>query len=637
MEKTRQGCQQRVMRESMRQYRYTLNGEQCTVHFPERGADLDGFERFAAQGHVLAYDHEGSGLQIFAPGHKLRLVQFGNRTDAWVLRADKFRDQIIWLLRQDRWFVCHNAVIDCMAADRHLDIPLETLLPRCWDTRIMAHLIDPRSRKEGGIGLRLKELTSVYVDPAAPDTEEELTAVFNSMRLTKANGYARINVEHPTYLLYAGLDVLLTRRLLDKLVPLIKGQAQLCQYEHHVQLLLAYLQRQGQAIDVPYAQRLQANLLNEAYKYAKVARSLGVQAVDSPPQVAAALIRMGEHLTETTETGQPKVDRAILAHLADLDRNWVRIGAREPNPLADAVMRSKRAGKWGETYANAFLERRDAQDRIHPSINALQARTARMSVAQPPLHQLPTGDWRIRRGIVADPGHSIIAVDYKTVEMRVLAALARDEVMLAAIRAGVDIHGFTAEQVFGTGYTARQRQFAKVIGFAKVYGGGALTISRQTGTPIDNVKLALEAYNTTFKGIRRYSYQLMNEAQAGHCEVVTPWGRRLPLDPDRLYTATNYIVQSTSRDLLAAAIVRLFTAGLGQYLLLPVHDEIIAQAPVDRAQEIVDEIGRIMATEFQGVPIETSAKVYGPSWGHGYGENPELEPEELIVSQPALW
>lgn len=100
---------------------------------------------------------------------------------------------------------------------------------------------------------------------------------------------------------------------------------------------------------------------------------------------------------------------------------------------------------------------------------------------------------------------------------------------------------------------------------------------------------------------------------------MTPSGRHLPLDRDRLYAATNYVVQSTARDLLAQAVVDIFAAGLGDHLLLPVHDELIAQAPTADAEEVIREIGRAMESTFYGVRIESDPDVYGASWGHGYG------------------
>ena len=102
-------------------------------------------------------------------------------------------------------------------------------------------------------------------------------------------------------------------------------------------------------------------------------------------------------------------------------------------------------------------------------------------------------------------------------------------------------------------------------------------------------------------------------------QVVTPAGRVLPLDRERGYTATNYVVQSTARDVLANAILELESAGLGDYLLLPIHDEVLCQVPTADAAEIAAEVARVMSVPFGDLTLAAEAEVYGTSWGHGYG------------------
>jgi len=608
---------------------HTIAGEVCDIFMPERRSELAGFDRFLAQGDkVLGLDSETSGLNIYSPGYEVRLVQIGNGREAWVLRVDLFADVIVRALRQPRMFVVHNAAFDLQVIDRHLGVTLEELGPRVFDTRIFAHLIDPRQEHEGGAGLSLKPLSAIHVDDSAPDTQAGLNAVFRTIRnpetgklCTKDDGWRHIPIDHETYVRYAGLDVILVTRLFDELAVIIRdlGLNPLSKFEHHLQVLLAIMQRRGVLLDVPYIERLKAELEADVETFAKVAARYGVDNVNSTAQVSSALVAMGETLTETTDGGALKVDKEVLMPLADLDRDWERIEARKANPLADAVLRAKRAGKWRESYADAFLNLRDSSDRLHASIGGLQARTARMSISRPPLQQLPSGDWRVRRALVADPGQVIIAADYAQVEMRVLAGLCQDPTLVEAILSGTDLHDFTAARVFGEGFTKQERKVAKAIGFGKVYGGGATTVARQTGLQPEDVRPAMSAYDSTFPGIKRYGAKLQSRAQYGKREVVTLSGRHLPLDRDRLYAATNYVVQSTSRDLLAQAIVDIFDAGLGDHLLLPVHDELVAQAPAAEARDVIDEIGRLMASTFYTIPIASEAEVYGPSWGHGYG------------------
>ena len=97
----------------------------------------------------------------------------------------------------------------------------------------------------------------------------------------------------------------------------------------------------------------------------------------------------------------------------------------------------------------------------------------------------------------------------------------------------------------------------------------------------------------------------------------------MPLDKDRLYAAVNYVVQSTARDVIAESIVDIFDAGLGDHLMMPIHDEVLFQAPVADAEEVGREIGKIMSKPFMGVPLTASADIYGKNWGGGYGANKE--------------
>jgi DNA polymerase-1 len=626
----------------VRIFPYTLAGRETLTMFPENERDMRRFDDFAARaaGRRLGVDTETTGLDIYSRKHRVRTVQFGSLDmgEAWVLPVEwggLFRDSAQYVLSTHPEMVAHNAPYDAQVIDRHLGIKLESFMARTRDTRIHAHLLDPRAKSEGGLGLRLKDLSAVYVDDTAPDTEDGLNAVFRSMGLTKGDGFARIDINNPTYLAYAGLDTLLVSGLDTRLweaISGIPGQLALSEFEHEVALILATMQRRGMLIDVPYTEQLVGNLNDEGDKWRTVAKDLGLDSVGSPAKVVAKLLSMGETLTERTESGAFKVDRAVLLQLADLDSGWKRIGAREPNPVAEAVIRAKRADKWRVTYGEALLNSRDEADRVHPSLGGLMARTARMSVSNPPLQQLPSGDWTIRRAFIGDPGHALGGIDFQAVEMRVLAALANVSAMKRAIADGRDLHSFTVALARGLDPIDVERQIAagdkglnkarkmfKGVGFGKVYGGGAATLSRQTGAPMDEVKSAITAYDGAYPEIKKYSKAIQREAQYGKREVVTPTGRHLPMDRDRSYAGLNYMIQSTARDLLAQALVDVRAAGLLDYVLLPIHDELIVSAPVAEMPDVMAAISLCMESTFKGVPIATDGEVFGHSWGYGYG------------------
>ena len=544
--------------------------------------------------------------------------------EAWVIPwsdAPGVADKVRQAVRRSRRPIYHNATYDLLALLPRIGFPADQPWPTLEDTRILAHLLDPRTKAEGGSGHSLKELAAIWVDSAAPDGQAALKERFRELGGNQSTGWQLIDPTDPVLVRYAGLDTILTRRVFDVLDVLVTqaGFDKLRKFEYELAELLRQMQGRGIKLDVAYTEQLRESLLAQQSDAMVTAARYGVSNINSTSQVAEALDAMGESLRERTAGGKPKVDKAVLLPLADLDRNWNRIGARTPNPLADAVLHGKRAGKWAETYAQAFLDLKDADDRVHPWINGLQARTARMSVSRPPLQQLPANDSTIRRAFVADKGHTMLAVDYSQIEMRVLAAIANDETMINAIKTGVDLHDFTAERLFGENFTEKQRKVAKGVGFGKVYGGGVATLTRQTGADADAVKKAIAAYDDTFPGVKRLSNALIRSAEFGRKEVRTPSGRVLPLDRDRLYAATNYIVQSTARDVMAQAMLDLAKAGFDYYMLLPIHDEVLAQAPSDSVEDVLREMKKVMEERpFMGVPLVADGEVVGSNWGESY-------------------
>ncbi|MFB8107299.1 DNA polymerase [Streptomyces sp. NPDC056007] len=609
-------------------YRHTVADDVVSVHVPATPEELDDFlewaRRASARGPV-ALDTETSGLDVFSDGYRLRTVQFGDAHDAWVIHWEKgggFRRTALEALTKIRRFLVHNAAFDWLVLDRCAGVRLEDLAPRTRDTRVMAALVDPRQPMEGGIGTGLKPLSAYYVDRTAPDTQGDLTAVFRGLGLTKATGFARIPLDHPTYNLYAGLDVILTARLAPCLAAELERldvRERLIDYEHEIARICAHMQRKGLVLDREFTQELDSVLAEDARENADVAARYGVESVNSNKQIAEALTGMGEELTERTAGGAVKVDKAVLLALADMDLQWKRLGIRTANPLAEAILRSKRAGKWRSTYAATFLETVDADGRCHPFINPLQARTGRMSVTRPALQTLPSSDQMIRRCLLADEGHVMVSTDFQAVEMRVLAALADVKKMKEAIRAGEDLHGFTASLIFGPDFTPLHRKMAKGGGLGKIYGGGAETIARQTGADINDIRPMLAAYDRVYPEIRRASARWQREARATGMVTVSATGRRMPLDRDRAYAVVNYQCQSAARDLLGQALLNAESAGLLDAMRLPIHDEILASVPAGEADEYAREFEKAMTFDLFGVPIVSSAEVGGRSWGSLYG------------------
>lgn len=613
-----------------------IGGQSWSGWLVERESDLSRFRRWivqrAASGERVAFDLETCGLTTYTygPGF-IRLAQFGTATEAWVVPVEHgsaFVQTVTWALRTLPKLCGHNVInFDGQTIDRHLGVKLEEFCPKVIDTMITSKLIDPREIKAGGIGAGLKGQAAAYIDPEAPDTQAGLTQVFKDLKVghTKANpvGWIKVPWNHETYARYSMLDVILASRLLvvhrAELERLGIPQL-LVDFEHELSRICATMSRSGLLVDADYTRTLYGKLDREYDHWSGIAAYYGVSSVDNAGQVVAALQGLGERWKEKTDTGNPSVAKDVLLPMADLDKDWERRGGQHGpgRELAEAVLRGKRALKWRSAYVDGFLHGADSDGLLHPNINTLQARTGRMSVTNPAVQTLPSGDWMIRRCLQAAPGERMISVDFKAVEMRVLAALADVTRMKEAIAAGADMHDFTARLVFGEGFTKADRKLAKGIGFGKVYGGGADTIHKQTGAPLEDIRRAIVQYDRVYPQIKRKSSYWQRVGRLNGMATTTITGRRLPLDARRMYAVVNYQCQSTARDILGQSLVRMDQAGLLPYLRLPIHDEVLAVAPEGEAADIARAIGECMTSTVRGVAIDSDPEIGGRTWGSMY-------------------
>jgi DNA polymerase-1 len=386
----------------MIEHSFPVLGKSIPVRVPQTVDDYRAFQRYIIDrsnaGERVAYDTETTGLATFSPGFRIRTAQFGTPDEAWVLQVEKGDDLqrlAAWALRTLPALSMQNRNFDMLASDRHIPgITLEEMAPKTLDTYIFSHLSDPRRKDQGGVGNGLKDASAHYVDPSAPDTAAGLYDEFHKIGHTKDTGWAHIDIDNPLYLSYAGGDVILTSRLLPKVQARVRElgiNPALIPFEHEVGFVCALIERRGMRINREYTTRLSSQLLEESERWAAEAAKYGVANINSTRQVSEALLGMGEKITERTAGGAVQVDGKVLKRLADVDKDWEQIESRTPNPLAMAILRSKRASKWRTSYAEAMLRTADENDRVHPKIGALAARTARMSISDPPFQQLPSG------------------------------------------------------------------------------------------------------------------------------------------------------------------------------------------------------------------------------------------------------
>ncbi|AOE44657.1 DNA polymerase I [Gordonia phage Strosahl] len=593
----------------MIELRHEVQGDLVTINVVETPEDLDGFRDFIrAHHHCLAVDTETTGLDIYSPTFRCRLVQFGNRSESWVLPVDESETQLqnetrLALEAIDK-IVMQNASYDLQVLDQCFGIKMEDLWPKIIDTQILAKLVDPRPFEAGGFGHSLEELIAKFISKEqAANVKGLMTKLAKEHKTTKDRIWSTIDLWHPEYLTYAGMDTIFTARLCSILAPLVPAvSADLIPYEHKLSEICALIDRRGFLLDVEYSESLSAKWKSDQDVWEAIAfTEYGLEKVNSTDQVADALEEMGVKITGRTESGKRQVNKDVLEKL-DADGN----------ELAAIVMEAKKLGKWNKTWVRKFLDTRDSDDRCHTFVNPLQARTSRMSITGIPAQTLPATDSTVRRCFIADPGHVISSVDYQTQELRVLAALSGDETMIQAFRDGADLHQITADA------SQVARKVGKMANFLTVYGGGAGTLSKNAKIDFMTAKRVLDGFAKTYPGVTQYSKKLAAEAgRRGY--IVTPTGRRLPVDSSRTYSALNYMVQASSRDVTCRALIRLHEAGFTPYLRLPIHDEVVASLPEAQAEWGSKEIARLMAEQMGPVMIGTDPEVGKRSWGSLYG------------------
>ena len=589
----------------MIQLRHEVCGEEVTVNLVETPEDLDGFRDFIRAHKSLAVDTETTGLDIYSDTFECRLVQFGTQSEAWILPvelSEKIVQEVRKALEVIDKIVMQNASYDLQVLDRCFGIEMEGLWPKVLDTQILAKLVDPRPYEAGGFGHSLEHLVARFVsEDEATNVKGLMTRLAKEHKTTKARIWAEIDLFHHEYLLYAGMDTVFTARVCSKLVRLLPDVSRpLVPYEHKISEICSYIDRRGFLLDRDYAQELSTRWEAEREVWEAIAfTGYGVDSVNSTEDVAEALEEMGV-LTGRTETGRRKVDKELLGRLIE-----------DGNELAEIVSEAKKLGKWRKTWVQKFLNTADSEDRCHTFINPLQARTSRMSITGIPAQTLPASDSLVRSCFVAEPGHVIASVDYQTQELRVLAALSGDKTMIEAFEKDLDLHQMTADA------SGVSRKVGKMANFLTVYGGGPKTLADQAHVDFPTARRVLAGFAKTYPGVAAYSKRLADQAtRSGH--IVTPVGRRLPVDSSRAYSALNYMIQSSSRDVTCRALIRLHEAGFTPYLRLPIHDEIVASLPAEKALWGAREIGRLMAEQMGPVLIGTDGEIGGRSWGSLY-------------------
>jgi DNA polymerase-1 len=344
--------------------------------------------------------------------------------------------------------------------------------------------------------------------------------------------------------------------------------------------------------------------------------------IGSPKQMARILFeKLKLPPVRRTKTGY-STDADVLEQLA--------LG----HELPAKIIEHRTLAKLKSTYADALpVMINAATGRIHTSFNQLVAATGRLSSSTPNLQNIPIRTElgrRIRAAFVPEPGWRFVAADYSQIELRILAHVSGEESLLAAFRAGEDIHRRTAAEVFGvelTAVTSEQRDVAKTTNFSIIYGVTAFGLSRGLSITQKQAQEFLHRFFERHPKVKAYLERTVAEGrERGFVQTLLGRRRYIPelksgnpnLRGFAERMATNAPVQGTAADLIKIAMVRMAKAlaesGLESRMLLQVHDELLFEAPEAEVPRLEALARQVMESAMTlNVPLKVDIKT-GVDW-----------------------
>jgi DNA polymerase-1 len=302
--------------------------------------------------------------------------------------------------------------------------------------------------------------------------------------------------------------------------------------------------------------------------------------------------------------------------------------------IARLVLEYRQLAKLKGTYVDALpaLIRKDS-GRLHTTFNQAGAATGRLSSSNPNLQNIPIRTElgrEIRAAFVPRDGWVLVVADYSQIELRLLAHMSKDPVLVSAFRNGEDIHTRTSAEVFGVPplmVTPEMRRNAKAVNFGIVYGQTPWGLATQLGIDRKEAEVYIRNYFERYSGVKKFIDRTIEEVRRTGV-AKTLLGRERPI-PDmnarnpnaRSFaerTAVNTPLQGTAADLIKIAMIRidgeLTRRNSGTRMLLQVHDELVLESPTEEIPEIKQlvkqEMERVIALE---VPLIVDVGT-GPNW-----------------------
>jgi DNA polymerase-1 len=495
--------------------------------------------------------------------------------------------------------------------------PMLALAARGWplrglvsDTALAAYLVRPDQRSYDLADLTLRylkrELKQETADTgqlsfdAMDDAGEETAMLRARAVLDLAAALDEAIEEHGATLLLAEMEL-----------PLVD--------------LLALMEQTGIAVDVEHLEELERHFAVEVKAAAEDAYAVIGKEINlgSPKQLQVVLF---------DELAMPKTKKTKTGWTTDADA-LQSLYEKTEHPFLTALLRHRDVSRLRQTI-EGLLKTVASDGRIHTTFNQTIAATGRLSSTDPNLQNIPIRTEegrRIRESFVVGPGFEcLMTADYSQIEMRIMAHLSEDQLLIEAFRSGHDFHSITASRVFGVepeAVTVEMRAKIKAMNYGLAYGLSAFGLGQQLRIEPGEARALMDDYFETFGGVRDYLGGIVEEARrSGYTETI--WGRRryLPdLTSDNRQRremaermALNAPIQGSAADLIKVAMLNVQSAieeaGLASRMLLQVHDELVFEIAEGESAAMDSLVREQMAAAADlTVPLDVSIGT-GRSW-----------------------
>ena len=574
---------------------------------------------------MLGVDIEGTGLDPYVD--KLLLVQVGTAEKSYIFDAQRMSlfglEPLIALLENPKIIkLMHNGKFDY----GFIKLQVGAKVANIYDTMLA----------EGILTAGIKHLQS-------------LAALSEQYLETRLNKSVRKSFEELKYqitedqLKYSALDTLVLFPIFDQQFKRLKEEnlVNIAKLEFAVTVVVAEMELKGIYIDVDMWRKI----IDELRKK-RVGFALQFQDAIRPLYEATQVDLFGVNSEVINMNSQPQLMDLFnnkLGVIVPSTGDEILVGVDHP---VAKILRDYRAyEKLISAFGESLLAKVNKKTgRLHPDFMQLGTATGRFACANPNLQQIPRNSEEapFRKCFKPAAGYKLVVTDYSSMEMRILASLSKDKMLVDTIKNGYDIHSRTASLMWGLEYSAdfkkkypEQRQAAKIINFGLVYGMGPGGLARQIGKSMDEARELMDVYFRSYPDIKKWLNRAGDDAVRRGWSV-TPAGRKrwyhIPETTDPDYKrkisqiqreAKNHPIQGTNADITKYALVfmqdRLKKEGVDGFVTHTVHDEVVCEVREDQAEDWakiqVEEMVRAGELIIKDVPIASEPFV-GDVWEH---------------------